>query len=114
MKNRTIMTDVEGMKKAIETCHLKEAETKNQLADLEKERQSKCDELERLKVSFLLFYQIQKEIIGIEETMKERETVLTDLNQQVDQEKNMIDCMINELREVIYSVSPLSSLLTRR
>ena len=30
--------------------------------------------------------------------MKERETVLTDLNQQVDQEKNMIDCMINELR----------------
>ena len=46
------MTDVEGMKKAIETCHLKEAETKNQLADLEKERQSKCDELERLKVSF--------------------------------------------------------------
>ena len=56
MKNRTIMTDVEGMKKAIETCHRKEAETKNQLADLEKERQSKCDELERLKVSFLLFY----------------------------------------------------------
>lgn len=46
--------------------------------------------------------------------MKERETVLTDLNQQVDQEKNMIDCMINELREVIYSVSPFSSLLTRR
>ena len=46
------MTDVEGMKKAIETCHMKEAETKNQLADLEKERQSKCDELERLKVSF--------------------------------------------------------------
>lgn len=46
--------------------------------------------------------------------MKERETVLTDLNQQVDQEKNMIDCMINELREVIYSVNPLSSLLTRR
>ena len=44
------------MKKAIETCHLKEAETKNQLVDLEKERQSKCDELERLKVSFLLFY----------------------------------------------------------
>lgn len=30
--------------------------------------------------------------------MKERETVLTDLNQQVDQEKNMIDCMINRLR----------------
>ena len=56
MKNRTIMTDVEGMKKAIETCHMKEPETKNQLADLEKERQSKCDELERLKVSFLLFY----------------------------------------------------------
>ncbi len=46
--------------------------------------------------------------------MKERETVLTDLNQQVDQEKNMIDCMINGLREVIYSVNPLSSLLTRR
>ena len=46
--------------------------------------------------------------------MKERETVLTDLNQQVDQEKNMIDCMINELREVIYSFNPLSSLLTRR
>ena len=46
--------------------------------------------------------------------MKERETVLTDLNQQVDQEKNMIDCMINGLREVIHSVSPFSSLLTRR
>ena len=46
--------------------------------------------------------------------MKERQTVLTDLNQQVDQEKNMIDCMINELREVIYSVSSFSSLLTRR
>ena len=48
----------------------------------------------------------------IEEIMKERETVLTDLNQQVDQEKNMIDCMINDLREVIYSVSSFSSLLT--
>lgn len=45
------MNDIEEKKSKIKECHNRESEQKEMLVTLGKEREEKCEELERIKVS---------------------------------------------------------------